>query len=88
VPRRTKNPPVIKKSISSKKRPPNPKETEKILKGNFGTMPPEQWREFHLRDPYHFKKRTYTRGEKLFWTEGQKQMWDDHYNDKNHFKRG
>jgi hypothetical protein len=51
-------------------------------------MHAEQWREFRLRDPYRFKKRTYTGADKMFWTEGQKQMWDDHYNVKGHFKRG
>jgi hypothetical protein len=24
----------------------------------------------------------------MFWAEGQKQMWDDHYSEKSHFKRG
>jgi hypothetical protein len=59
-----------------------------IPKGNFGDMHDELWREFRLHDPYHFKKRTYTGGDKLFWTKGHKQMWDDHYNEKTHFKRG
>jgi hypothetical protein len=51
-------------------------------------MHDELWREFRLRDPYCFKKRTYTGGDKLFWIEGQKQMWDDNNNEKTHFKRG
>jgi hypothetical protein len=88
VPQRLENPPVIRKSTGSKKRPPNLEEPEEIPDDNYGTMHAEKWREFHLRDPYHFKKRTYTGAHKLFWTEGQKQMWDDHYNDKAHFKRG
>jgi hypothetical protein len=88
IPRRSDNPPVIKKSTASKKRPPNPEEPEEIPDDNFGTMHAEKWREFRLRDPYHFKMRTYTGADKKFWTEGQKQMWEDHYNDKAHFKRG
>jgi hypothetical protein len=87
-PRRSTDVPVIKKSISSKKKPLKPYEPEMIPEGNFGDMHAELWREFHLHDPYRFKKRTYTRGDKLFWTEGQKQMWDDHYNEKGNFKRG
>jgi hypothetical protein len=79
---------MIKKSTGSKKRPPKPDEPEMIPEGNFGDMHGELWREFHLCDPYRFKKRTYTGGDKLFWTEGQKQMWDDHYNEKGNFKRG
>jgi hypothetical protein len=38
VPRRSENPPMIRKSTGSKKRPPNPEEPEQILEGNFGTM--------------------------------------------------
>jgi hypothetical protein len=88
VPRRAENPPVIKKSTGTKKRPPNPEEPKEIPEGNLGTMHAEQWRVFRLRDPYRFKKRTHTGADKMFWTEGQKQMWDDHYNVKGHFKRG
>jgi hypothetical protein len=87
-PRRTADAPVIKKSTGNKKRPPKPDDPEMIPEGNFGDMHAELWREFRLRHPYHFKKRTYTRGDKLFWTEGHKQMWDYHYNEKTHFKRG
>jgi hypothetical protein len=87
-PRRTTDAPVIKKSTGNKKRPTKPNDLELILEGNFGDMPAELWREFRLRDPYHFKKKTYTGGDKLYWTEGQKQMWDDHYNENTHFKRG
>jgi hypothetical protein len=54
IPRRSDNPPVIRKSIGSKKRPPNPKEPEEIPDDNFGTMHAEKWREFRLRDPYRF----------------------------------
>jgi hypothetical protein len=87
-PRRSTDVPVIKKSTGSKKIPPKPDEPEMIRDGNFGDMNAELWREFHLRDPYRFKKRTYTGGGKLFWTFGQKQMWDDHYNEKGNFKEG
>jgi hypothetical protein len=88
IPRRSDNPPVIRKSTRSKKRPPNPEEPEEIPEDNFGTMHAEKWREFRLHDSYRFKKRTYTGADKKFWIEGQKQNWDDHYNDKAHFKRG
>jgi hypothetical protein len=37
-----------------------PDEPEDLPEGNFGEMRIELWREFHLRDPYRFKKRTYT----------------------------
>jgi hypothetical protein len=70
IPRRSDNPPVIRKSTASKKRPPNPEEPEEIPEDNFGTMHAEKWREFRLRDPYRFKKRTYTGADKKFWTEG------------------
>jgi hypothetical protein len=66
LPRRSENPPVIRKSTGNKKRPLMPKELEQIPKGNFGNMHAEQWREFCLRDPYRFKKRTYTGGDKMF----------------------
>jgi hypothetical protein len=79
---------VIKKTSASKKRPPNPEEPKEIPDDSFGTMHVEKWREFRLRDPYCYKKRTYTGADKKFWTEGQKQMWDYHYSDKAHFKRG
>jgi hypothetical protein len=82
ISRRSDNPPVIKKSTATKKRAPNPEEPEEIPDDNFGTMHAEKWREFRLRDPYRFKKRTYTGADKKFWTEGQKKMWDDHYSDK------
>jgi hypothetical protein len=68
VPRRSDIPPVIRKSSGSKKRPPNPEEPEEIPNDYFGTMQAEKWREFRLRDPYRFKKRTYTGADKLFWT--------------------
>jgi hypothetical protein len=87
-PRRTADAHMIKKSTGNKKRPTKPDDPEMILEGNFGDMPTDPWREFCLFDPYRFKKKTYTGGDKLFWTEGQKQMWDDHYNEKTHFKRG
>jgi hypothetical protein len=51
VPRRSENPPVIRKSTGSKKRPPNLEEPEEISEGNFGTMHVERWREFCQRDP-------------------------------------
>jgi hypothetical protein len=70
IPRRSDNPPVIKKTSASKKRPPNPEEPEEISEDSFGTMSVDKWREFHLRDPYRYKKRTYTRADKKFWTEG------------------
>jgi hypothetical protein len=40
--RRSENPPVIRKSTGSKKRPPNPEEPEQIPEGIFGTMHAEQ----------------------------------------------
>jgi hypothetical protein len=86
-PRRTADAPMIKKSTGNKKRPMKPDDLEMIPEANFRDMPAELWREFCLCDPYHFKEKTYTGGDKLFWTEGQKQMWDDHYNEKTHFKR-
>jgi hypothetical protein len=86
-PRTSDNPPVIKKTTATKKRPVKPDDPELILEGNLGDIHAERWREFRLRDPYRFKKRTYTGGDKMFWTEGH-QMWDDHYNEKTHFKRG
>jgi hypothetical protein len=82
------NPPVIKKTSASKKRPPNPEVPEEIPDDSFGTMHVERWREFRLRDPYRFKKRAYTGADNKFWTDGQRQMWDEHYSDKAHFKRG
>jgi hypothetical protein len=69
-PRRTRNAPVIKKSTCNTKRPTQPDDPEQILEGNLGDIPAELWREFRLRDPYRFKKKTYTGGDKLFWTEG------------------
>jgi hypothetical protein len=87
-PRMYDNPSMIKKTTANKKRPTKPDDPEQIPEGNLGDIHAEQWREFRLRDPYCFKKRTYSGGDKMFWTEGQKQMWDDHYNEKSHFKRG
>jgi hypothetical protein len=66
----------------------SPNEPEELLEGNFGEMRAELWREFCLRDPCRFKKRTYTGGDKLFWIGGQKTMWDEHYSDNAYFKRG
>jgi hypothetical protein len=79
---------VIKNTIANKKRPTKPDDPEQISEGNLGDISAELWMEFCLRDPYRFKKRTYNGGDKMFWTEGQKQMWDDHYSEKTHFKRG
>jgi hypothetical protein len=87
-PRRTVDAHVIKKSTGNKKRPTKPDDPELIPGGNFGDMPAELWREFCLRDPYRSKKKTYSGGDKLFWTDGRKLMWDDHYNEKSNFKRG
>jgi hypothetical protein len=87
-PRKATEPPTIKKSSGSKKRPTKPDEPEELPDGNLGEMRLEKWREFRLCDPCRFKKRTYTRGDKLFWTMGQKTMWDEHYSDKTYFKRG
>jgi hypothetical protein len=69
---------VMKKSTGNKKRLVKPDEPEELPEGNFGEMRVELWRQFHLRDPYRFKKRT----------GGQKTMWDEHYSDKPYFKRG
>jgi hypothetical protein len=88
TPRMSDNPPVIKKTSASKKRPPNPEVPKEIPDDSFGTMHVERWREFRLRDPYRFKKRPYTGADKKFWTDGHRQMWDEHYSDKAHFKRG
>jgi hypothetical protein len=69
-PRMSDNPPVIKKTTANKKRPVKPNDLEQIPEGNLGDIHAEQWREFCLRDPYHFKKRTYNGGHKMFWTKG------------------
>jgi hypothetical protein len=76
---------MIKKTTANKKRLVKPDDPEQISEGKLGDIHAEKWREFRLRDPYRFKKRTYNGGDKMFWTEGQKQMWDDHYNEKTHF---
>jgi hypothetical protein len=69
-PRRTEDAPMIKKTIANKKRPTKPDDPEQILKGNLGDIFAELLREFHLCDPYRFKKRTCNGGDKMFWTEG------------------
>jgi hypothetical protein len=72
-PRRSTDALVIKKSTGSKKRPVKPDEPEELPEGNFGEMSVELWREFRLRDPYRFKKRTYTGETSCSGQEGRRQ---------------
>jgi hypothetical protein len=39
-------------------------------------------------NPYHFKERTYTGGDREFWTKTQACFWDDFYSSPDHMRNG
>ena len=47
-----------------------------------------QWRRLRESNPYRFKERTYTRGDKEFWTQTQASLWDDFYNSPDFMRNG
>jgi hypothetical protein len=41
-----------------------------------------------MENPYRFEQRTYTGGDKFFWTKTQARLWEDFYNTRECMKNG
>ncbi|KAK1696014.1 hypothetical protein QYE76_012711 [Lolium multiflorum] len=47
---------------------------------NVGTTHIADWQSVRKENPYRFVQRTYTDGDRLFWTKTQASIWEDFYN--------
>ncbi|KAK1666850.1 hypothetical protein QYE76_055009 [Lolium multiflorum] len=52
------------------------------------TYPLKLIREMRTVNPYRFEQRTYTRGDKFFWTKTQAALWDGYYDSHEFMKHG
>jgi hypothetical protein len=53
---------------------------------NTATMHIAAWRRLREFNPYRFPERTYTRGDREFWTKTQACFWDDFYISPDHMR--
>ncbi|KAK1617109.1 hypothetical protein QYE76_022626 [Lolium multiflorum] len=53
---------------------------ERVPQLNVGTSHLGDWKSVREENPYRFVQRTYTGGDRFFWTKTQASLWDDFYN--------
>ncbi|KAK1648410.1 hypothetical protein QYE76_066215 [Lolium multiflorum] len=61
---------------------------ERVPTYNVGTLHIGAWRRLREANTYCFEERTYTHGDKFFWTNTQQHIWDDYYNSRECMKNG
>ncbi|KAK1615052.1 hypothetical protein QYE76_020569 [Lolium multiflorum] len=55
---------------------------------NVGNINRLEWQELRTVNPYRFEQRTYTQGDKFFWTKTQAVLWDGYYDSHEFMKNG
>ncbi|KAK1685960.1 hypothetical protein QYE76_046808, partial [Lolium multiflorum] len=55
---------------------------------NVGTSHLGDWQSPRKKNPYRFEQKTYTGGDKFFWTKTEASIWDDFYNTRECMKNG
>ncbi|KAK1607467.1 hypothetical protein QYE76_031140 [Lolium multiflorum] len=55
---------------------------------NVGNVNRLEWQELRTVNPYRFEQRTYTQGDKFFWTKTQAVLWDGYYDSHEFMKNG
>ncbi|KAK1604290.1 hypothetical protein QYE76_027963, partial [Lolium multiflorum] len=61
---------------------------EEVPAFNLGIAHRYQWREVRMADPYRYEQRTYTGGDKFFWTKTQATLWHGFYDTQECMKNG
>ncbi|KAK1696452.1 hypothetical protein QYE76_013149 [Lolium multiflorum] len=61
---------------------------ERVPQFNVGTTHRGDWRSVREENLYHFEERTYTGGDRFFWTKTQASIWEDFYNTRECMKNG
>ncbi|KAK1594919.1 hypothetical protein QYE76_059251 [Lolium multiflorum] len=61
---------------------------DEIVPDNVGTRHIADWQSVRKENPYRFVQRTYTDGDRLFWTKTQASIWEDFYNTRECMKNG
>ena len=74
----------------TKKKGPDlgPSETEVAPEQNTYEMHISEYRKLRCSNPYRWPKRTYTGGDKMFWTNTQYAFWADFYNEPARLRSG
>ncbi|KAK1678886.1 hypothetical protein QYE76_039734 [Lolium multiflorum] len=55
---------------------------------NVGIVNRLEWQHLRTVNPYRFEQRTYTQGDKFFWTKTQAVLWDGYYDSHEFMKNG
>ncbi|KAK1616378.1 hypothetical protein QYE76_021895 [Lolium multiflorum] len=55
---------------------------------NVGLVNRLEWQHLRTENPYRFEQRTYTQGDKFFWTKTQAVLWDGYYDSHEFMKNG
>ncbi|KAK1648622.1 hypothetical protein QYE76_066427 [Lolium multiflorum] len=80
------------KSVAKRKKDKRAAEDDDLIERvptfNAGTVHVGAWRRLREKNPYRFEERTYTHGDRFFWTNTQQHLWDDYYNSPDCMKNG
>ncbi|KAK1680292.1 hypothetical protein QYE76_041140 [Lolium multiflorum] len=80
------------KSVAKRKKDKRAAEDDDLIERvptfNAGTVNIGAWRRLREKNPYRFEERTYTHGDRFFWTNTQNLLWDDYYNSPECMKNG
>ncbi|KAK1619239.1 hypothetical protein QYE76_024756 [Lolium multiflorum] len=78
------------KSVGGKKKDKHAaqEDDEIVPTFNVGNANRVEWQEMRTVNPYRFEQRTYTRGDKFFWTKTQAALWDGYYDSHEFMKNG
>ncbi|KAK1615929.1 hypothetical protein QYE76_021446 [Lolium multiflorum] len=78
------------KSVGGKKKDKHAaqEDDEIVPTFNVGNANRVEWQEMRTVNPYRFEQRTYTRGDKFFWTKTQAALWDGFYDSHECMKNG
>ncbi|KAK1648589.1 hypothetical protein QYE76_066394 [Lolium multiflorum] len=77
------------KSVSKRKDKQAAQEDDEIVPTfNVGLVNRLEWQHLRTANPYRFEQRTYTQGDKFFWTKTQAVLWDGYYDSHEYMKNG
>ncbi|KAK1684106.1 hypothetical protein QYE76_044954 [Lolium multiflorum] len=78
------------KSVSGKRKDKHAaqEDDEIVPTFNVGNVNHLEWQELRTVNPYRFEQRTYTQGDKFFWTKTQAVLWDGYYDSHEFMKNG
>ncbi|KAK1698125.1 hypothetical protein QYE76_014822 [Lolium multiflorum] len=78
------------KSVSGKRKDKHAaqEDDEIVPTFNVGNVNRLEWQELRTVNPYRFEQRTYTQGDKFFWTKTQAVLWDGYYDSHEFMKNG